>query len=238
MGAQSAAQQVFQPLHQVIEPLTPLWAVGGAVRAALQHQPLTGIDVDLATPVPIHTVAALLHDLNLPIDTKGLRWGSLMFTLDGKPYDITQFRSETYTSSSRYPNVHLTNDQQVDAARRDFTFNAIYMNPHGFIFDPYHGQADLAAGIVRFIGNPATRLAEDPLRALRFLRFCALYGPVGFTSEILELFNKNLQFIQKLPKLRIHKELVRFAHQPHTEEVEKMIHSTPLGVWVNAMLQK
>ena len=90
-------------------------------------------------------------------------------------YEITTLRRDERTDG-RHAEVAFTDDWREDAARRDFTINAMSATPDGTLHDYFGGQADLAAGRVRFVGDPATRIAEDHLRLLRFFRFHAWYG--------------------------------------------------------------
>ena len=90
-------------------------------------------------------------------------------------FELTTLRRDVETDGRRAV-VAFTDDWLEDASRRDFTFNALYADPDGTLYDPFDGRADLAAGRVRFIGDPDTRIAEDRLRVLRFFRFHAWYG--------------------------------------------------------------
>ena len=106
---------------------------------------------------------------------RGLEHGTVTALAGGKRHEITTLRRDERTDG-RHAEVAFTADWEADAARRDFSFNAMSMTPDGTLHDYFGGQADLKAGRVRFVGDPATRIAEDHLRLLRFFRFFAWYG--------------------------------------------------------------
>ena len=108
----------------------------------------------------------------------GLKHGTITALAKGQHFEITTLRVDVETFG-RHARVAFTDDWQLDAARRDFTINAIYTDRDGQLYDPVGGQADLAAGLVRFVGDAAQRITEDKLRILRFFRFFALYGRGG-----------------------------------------------------------
>ena len=105
----------------------------------------------------------------------GIAHGTVTAVADGKPFEITTLRVDVETDGRR-AKVAFTDGWVADAARRDFTFNALSCAPDGTFYDPFEGAADLAAGRVRFVGEARTRIEEDYLRLLRFFRFQAHYG--------------------------------------------------------------
>lgn len=149
--------------------------VGGAVRDSLLG--LEVADVDVATRHPPEDVLDLLARARIRAVPTGLAHGTITAVLaDGSPVEVTTLRSDVATDG-RHAIVAFTNDWREDAARRDFTINALYADPQtGDIFDYFDGLADLAARRVRFIGDPLQRIAEDHLRILRFFRFHARFG--------------------------------------------------------------
>jgi len=165
-------------LQQVMAALTrqdpdAVRVVGGAVRDHLLN--LAVQDVDLATTLtPPQAVAALSHAGIKTLPT-GIDHGTITAVLDKTSVEITTLRQDV-TTDGRYAVVRFGTDWRADAARRDFTINALYLSPTGQLFDYHHGLADLAARRVRFIGNPLQRLQEDVLRLLRFFRFSASYA--------------------------------------------------------------
>lgn len=150
--------------------------VGGAVRDAMIGAPVA--DVDLATPDPPARVAALLDAAGIKVVPTGLAHGTVTGVADGIPFEITTLRRDL-AADGRHATVAFTIDWRADAARRDFTFNAMSLDRDGRVHDYFGGVDDLAACRVRFVGDPALRIAEDHLRVLRFFRFLARFGAGG-----------------------------------------------------------
>ena len=163
----------------VVEALTADGAdvrfVGGCVRDALLGR--ESADIDIGTPDPPERVIALLKDAGIETRTvpRGIEHGTVTALAGGNRYEITTLRRDERTDG-RHAEVAFTDDWREDASRRDFTINAMSLSPDGALHDYFSGQADLEAGRVRFVGDPATRIAEDHLRLLRFFRFFACYG--------------------------------------------------------------
>lgn len=200
-----------------------LRAVGGSVRAVLRRDPLLGVDIDLATPLPPLAVQKALLEAKIPTSTPGIRWGTVTAQLAEKTYEITTLRQDTYLNGSRYPTVSFITSWPEDALRRDFTINAIYLSPNGDFFDPTGGTEDLKNGIVRFIGDPALRLREDPLRLLRFWRFCGHYGLGGLTPELAEIFRAAAPALTTLSHNRVEHEWKKLLATPQAATVQAEI---------------
>ena len=149
--------------------------VGGCVRDALLGR--ESDDIDIGTPDPPERVLALLERAGIETRTvpRGIEHGTVTALTGGERYEITTLRRDERTDG-RHAEVAFTDDWREDAARRDFTINAMSAAPDGTIYDYFGGREDLEAGRVRFVGDPATRIAEDHLRILRFFRFHAWYG--------------------------------------------------------------
>ncbi len=147
--------------------------VGGAVRDGLLGLPVK--DVDLATPLTPQAVIARLQQAGLKAVPTGIAHGTITAVADHKPFEITTLRHDVETFG-RHARVAFTEDWRADAARRDFTMNALYADGEGWVYDYFGGVEDARAGRVRFIGDPAARIDEDALRVLRFFRFHAHYG--------------------------------------------------------------
>src|SRR5437763_12705503 len=147
--------------------------VGGCVRNAVLGRPVD--DIDLAVDKPPEMVMRALEAAKIKAIPTGLSHGTVTAIIDGRTFELTTLRRDVETDGRRAV-VAFTDDWLVDAGRRDFTFNALYADPDGTLYDPFEGRADLAAGKVRFIGDADQRIAEDRLRVLRFFRFHAWYG--------------------------------------------------------------
>ena len=155
--------------------------VGGCVRDALLGPSAAreSADIDLATPSRPEEVVAALEKAGIKVVPSGIAHGTVTAVVSspGPPrhYEITTLRRDVETDGRR-ARVAFDADWAEDAARRDFTINAIYLDPDGTLYDPVGGLADLDARHVRFVGEAATRIAEDVLRVLRYYRFWARFG--------------------------------------------------------------
>lgn len=147
--------------------------VGGCVRNALLHEPVS--DMDISTDAPPETVSAIAEAAGFKPVPTGIDHGTVTVVAGGKPHEVTTFRRDVETDGRRAV-VAFSDKIEEDAERRDFTMNALYADRHGTVIDPLNGLRDLHARRVRFVGDPETRIREDYLRILRFFRFHAAYG--------------------------------------------------------------
>jgi len=152
------------------------YIVGGAVRDLLRG--LKPQDYDLATDAPPEEVAAIVSARGWKaVDRLGMNLGVTVAIIDGCPIEITTFRGERYGSDAHRPaQVWYAATLAEDLSRRDFTINAMALDAAGELVDPWGGAADLAQGIIRTVGDPAARFAEDALRMFRACRFAAQLG--------------------------------------------------------------
>ena len=150
--------------------------VGGAVRDTLLGLDVS--DIDMATVHPPAAVIRRLEAAGIRAVPTGIAHGTVTAISSGTVVEVTTLRRDVATDG-RHAVVEATDDWREDAARRDFTINALYADPvTGAVDDWFGGVDDLAAGLVRFIGDPYRRIAEDHLRILRFFRFHARFGSV------------------------------------------------------------
>jgi len=182
--------------------------VGGCVRNALLG--LAASDLDLATDAHPESVMRLAKMAGLKAIPTGIDHGTVTLVSDGIPFEITTFRKDVNTDGRR-ATVAFSSDISDDAARRDFTMNALYARPDGTVVDPLGGMADLLARRVRFIGSAADRIREDYLRSLRYFRFHAWYGDpdAGFDPEALAAIAANLDGLGQLSRERVGAELLK-----------------------------
>jgi len=186
--------------------------VGGCVRDTLLGLPVS--DVDLATRLPPDTVAERLERAGIRSIPTGIAHGTVTAVLRGKPIEITTLRRDVSTDGRR-ATVAFTTDWEEDAARRDFTINAMSADPLTLeLFDYFGGQADLEARCVRFIGDPIQRIAEDHLRILRFFRFHARYGAGEPDRDALEACVARTNDLMALSRERIADELLKLLAVP------------------------
>lgn len=149
------------------------YPVGGCVRdGLLGRQPG---DWDVCTSAPPARTAEVFADCRV-IET-GMKHGTVTVLSDGRPVEITTFRTESGYGDGRHPDdVTFVRSLREDLARRDFTVNAMALDADGSVIDPFGGRADLRAGLIRCVGDPAERFSEDALRILRALRFASRLG--------------------------------------------------------------
>ncbi|MGZ5933590.1 MAG: CCA tRNA nucleotidyltransferase [Rhizomicrobium sp.] len=156
--------------------------VGGAVRNALLKREVS--DIDIATPLTPDEVIKRLKTAGLGAVPTGIEHGTVTAISDGTPFEVTTLRRDVSTDGRRAV-VAFTTDWNEDAARRDFTMNALYATADGEVIDLVGGVTDLEAGRVRFVGDATTRIREDYLRILRLFRFHAWYGKGEIDSGAL-----------------------------------------------------
>lgn len=151
----------------------PSYLVGGCVRDALLGMPPH--DYDVATAATPQEIGALFSDCKLV--TAGIKHGTVAVIYKGLQVEATAFRRDGCYADHRHPfDVQFTRDPEEDAARRDFTANALFYSPHRGLFDPFDGLADIKSRTLRAVGAPFLRFEEDALRILRALRFSATLG--------------------------------------------------------------
>ena len=147
--------------------------VGGCVRNAALG--LAVNDIDIATDAVPETVTNLAENAGFKVVPTGIDHGTVTVIAGGMPHEVTTFRRDIETDGRRAV-VAFTTALHDDAARRDFTMNALYARPDGTVVDPLGGLEDLLCRRLRFVGHPEDRIREDYLRILRFFRFTAIYG--------------------------------------------------------------
>jgi poly(A) polymerase len=181
--------------------------VGGALRNTLIGLPVG--DVDLAATAPPETVARFAAEAGLKAVPTGIDHGTLTVVSAHVPYEVTTLRRDVETHGRR-ATVAFTRDWAEDAARRDFTINALYADVTGQVFDPLGGgMSDLEARRVRFIGSARDRIREDYLRILRFFRFTADYADGPPDPEGLAACIRERRGLAGLSAERIRAELLR-----------------------------
>lgn len=185
--------------------------VGGAVRNALLGEAVG--DIDIATPLVPDEVMRRLQAARLGAVPTGIEHGTVTAVSGGKPFEITTLRRDVETFGRRAVVAYTTNWAE-DAARRDFTINALFAGEDGAIFDYFDGLADLAARRVRFVGDATTRIREDYLRILRLFRFHAWYGQGDLDEEALAAATAEKAGLKLLSGERVQKEMLRLLEAP------------------------
>jgi poly(A) polymerase len=181
--------------------------VGGAVRDDLLQLPVS--DIDLATRIPPDEVIRRLEAAKIKAVPTGIEHGTITAVSDAQPFEITTLRRDVSTDGRR-ATVAFTDDWEEDAARRDFTINALSADPQtGELFDYFGGLADLERRHIRFIGDPLQRIAEDHLRILRFFRFHARFGAGEPDAAALDACTARANDLMALSRERIADELLK-----------------------------
>jgi poly(A) polymerase/tRNA nucleotidyltransferase (CCA-adding enzyme) len=207
----------------VLAVLPEARAVGGCVRDALAGLPVA--DVDLATPRLPEDVTAALRAAGITVVPTGLAHGTVTAVVTARPIEITTLRRDVATDG-RHATIAFTTDWHEDAARRDFTINAMSMDAEGQVWDWFGGREDLARGVVRFVGDPATRLGEDYLRALRFFRFHARYGRGAPDAAALAAIRAAVPGLAILSAERVWSELKRILAAPDPRDAVRLMAET------------
>lgn len=186
--------------------------VGGAVRDSLLG--LVVSDIDLATKLHPETVLNRLSSVDIKAIPTGLDHGTITAVVDTQNFEITTLRRDVATDGRR-ATIAFATDWKEDAARRDFTFNALYAdNESGEIFDYFGGLDDLDKRLVRFIGDPDARIAEDHLRILRYFRFLARFGGERVDQPALTACASASKSLMALSRERIASELLKILGLP------------------------
>jgi len=204
--------------------------VGGCVRDWVLEQPVS--DIDIAVDKPPEPVMKALEAADIKVVPTGLKHGTVTAIVKSRPFEITTLRRDVETDG-RHAVVAFTDDWRTDASRRDFTFNALYADRAGTIYDYFDGQTDLKAGRVRFIGDPEQRIAEDRLRVLRFFRFHARYGRPPFDGPGFDACRRNAATVTGLSGERVRKELFRTLDAPGgADAFDAMLEAGVLDHWL------
>jgi poly(A) polymerase len=208
---------------QVMTALGVARVVGGAVRNDMLGAMVA--DVDIAVPMRPEEVLARLKSHDIRAIPTGLEHGTVTALVGGKLFEITSLRKDVETDG-RHAVIAFTEDWAEDAARRDFTINAMYAALDGEIFDYATGIEDLIAGRVRFMGDAKTRIAEDYLRILRLFRFHAWYGKGEIDADALRAAAEAKDSLRTLSGEREAKELFRLLEAANPAPVLRVMAAT------------
>jgi poly(A) polymerase len=180
--------------------------VGGAVRNELLGEKVG--EIDIATTAVPEEVTRRVEAAGFKAVPTGIEHGTVTVVIHGAPFEVTTLRVDVETFG-RKANVRFGRDWRADAKRRDFTINALSVSADGTLYDYVGGVGDLAARRVRFIGDPATRIAEDYLRILRFFRFHAAYGKGALDAAGVAACIAERDGMQSLSRERLRMELLK-----------------------------
>lgn len=194
--------------------------VGGCVRDILLGR--ISEDIDIATTHEPQVVMKLLESSKIKCVPTGIKHGTVTAILNDRHYEITTLRKDVETFG-RHAKVEYTDNWKEDAARRDFTINAMYMDLEGEVTDYFNGQEDLKKKIVKFVGDPKTRIQEDYLRILRYFRFISYFGVEHIDQKSLEACIANMEGIKDLSGERIRVEMLRIAGAKFISEAIELL---------------
>lgn len=201
----------LQKLLRVLNRRGEARVAGGAVRNALLGEPVA--DVDVATTLAPQEVMRICEAAGFGVHPTGMDHGTVTVTVNKHPFQVTTLRRDVETDG-RHAVVAFTDDWAADAARRDFTINAMYCDALGKIFDFTDGYADILKLRVRFVGKPSARIKEDYLRILRFFRFHARHGRGAPDAEGLKACARLKSGLAQLSAERVRQEMLKLLEAP------------------------
>ena len=196
---QTPANRIFEALNTYSES-SEVRYVGGCVRKVIKKQIVD--DIDLATNLKPSEVCDALKKKEINFYETGIEHGTITAIIDKYKYEITSLRKDVSTDG-RHAKVEFSLDWKEDAARRDFSINSIYSDKDGNLFDPHDGKKDLESGNINFIGDVESRIKEDYLRILRYVRFFINYSNQNHDLKIIKIIKKNIGGISKLSSERL-----------------------------------
>ena len=203
--------------------------VGGAVRNALLGEAVG--EIDMATTALPEEVTRRAGEAGFRVVPTGIEHGTVTVVADGRAFEVTTLRQDIETFG-RHAKVAFGRDWKADAERRDFTINALSASGDGTVHDYVGGIADLRARRVRFIGDAATRIAEDYLRILRFFRFHAAYGKGGLDPDGLRACIASRAGLDLLSRERVRMELLKLVVARHAVPALAVMSETGLVITV------
>lgn len=196
----------FSPAIQTIFNTIDTRLVGGCVRDTLLGT--TPKDFDFATPLHYEEVSEIFKSKGFTVVPTGVQHGTVTVVIDNEPFEITTLRKDVETDG-RHAVVKFVSDWREDAERRDFTFNALYMDKDGTIYDYYNGVEDLMNKKVKFVGSANDRIQEDALRILRYYRFACRFQAFNTDDEATQAIANNVNLVKDLSAERILMEMTK-----------------------------
>ena len=186
--------------------------VGGAVRDLMLGKDPK--DIDLASDATPQETMKMLNRVGIKVIETGIEHGTITAVVDGEDYEITTLRIDT-EHTGRHAEVEFTKDWEIDAERRDLTFNAMSLDLDGTLYDYFGGIEDLKNGVAKFVGDGDKRMQEDYLRILRYFRFQGRTAKPNFDKDTLEAIKRNAKGLQQISGERIWMEMGKILSGNH-----------------------
>ena len=183
----------------------PAKFVGGCVRKYLSNEDID--DIDIATSLTTDKIKEKFKDTKFKVIESGIKHGTVTLVKNKLKLELTTLRRDIKTDG-RHAEIEFTDNWLEDSKRRDLTINAIYLDINGKIYDYHDGARDLKTNEIKFIGDPNTRIQEDYLRIIRFLRFAIQYDS-NTDAQTIEALKLNLNGIKNISKERVLEELLK-----------------------------
>jgi len=196
---QTPASKIFEAINSFSET-SEVRYVGGCVRKVIKKDNID--DVDLATNLKPNEICEALKNKGINFYETGIEHGTVTAIIDEYKFEITSLRKDVQTDG-RHAKVEFSLDWKEDSARRDFSINSIYSDGEGNLFDPNNGKQDLDKGLINFIGDTETRIKEDYLRILRYIRFFLNYSKHNHDSKVIRIIKRNIDGISQLSSERL-----------------------------------
>ncbi len=206
----------------LVDNFASTFLVGGVVRNAILN--VKSHDIDIATSATPEEITAVLKENKIKAILDNKNFGVVHVKYHKHIISITTFRKETY-NKNRFPKIELIKNISLDAKRRDFTVNSLYLSPkNNLILDHVSGFKDCKKNILRFNGNPTTKIKEDPLRIVRGLRF-ALNYKLKIEEKSFGAMQKNFALIYTLSKNKKEQELKKVSNESEKKFLKKIIYT-------------
>jgi len=190
---------IFSAIHSFSKN-SEIRYVGGCVRKIINKEKVD--DIDLAVNLKPTDVCEALKKKNIKYYESGIEHGTITALINDIKFELTSLRKDVDTDG-RHAKVEFSDNWKEDASRRDFTINSIYADIEGSLFDPFDGKKDLENGKVGFIGDADTRIKEDYLRVLRYIRFYLNYSKDKHDPKIIKIIKKNLSGVFNISSERL-----------------------------------
>jgi poly(A) polymerase len=213
-----------------------IFLVGGSVRDLILNKAIH--DYDFASQLLPQQIIQILEKHKIKSIPTGLKYGTITAVINHKNFQITTLRTD-YNYQGRFCDVNFTDNLEIDASRRDFTINALYLDRHGKIYDFFNGIYHLKNNKVIFINNPNERITEDYLRILRFFRFSCYYAKKLNDQGTIASIN-NIAKLESISKERIREEffkILKSKNYNHIFKILRIFKKTNLDaiLWQNEM---